>query len=274
MKKIKLFFLLSLAVFFMVLSACSSKDQSDKTLNDSAAADEFYNHLQDKGTIEVGSTPSGPPFTFLNTETNEIDGLMVDISKSIGEKLDLDVNINSVNWVSLMPSLNGEKIDMIAAGMGITEKRKEEIDFSQPVYSYGEALVVLNGNDSIQSIDDLQGKKIGVQEATLYYDELIKESGINVQPYKTIQDMTKELINGRIDAYVADYPVYQMMLKELPDAKDKISAVPDYEPRYIVDLGLGIPKNTPEFQKALNGAIDEMKQSGELDKLIKKWELK
>lgn len=275
-KKIFLFLLVSMSVLFFAAgcgSGSSEKASGDKGKEEGANGDGFYQKLQEKGKIEVGATPSGPPFTFLNTKTNEIDGYMVDIANAIGKDLDLDVNVNSVQWTSLIPSIDAEKIDMVAAAMAITEERKEVLDFSDPVYTYGESIIVLKDNDDIKTVDDLEGLKVGVQEASIYYNGLVKRPEVNIQTYKTHQDMTKELNNGRIDAFMADYPVFKELLKELPDVKDKVKIVQPEDPLWVAEIGIAFPKGATEFQKEINRVLKEMESSGEKEKLIEKWDL-
>lgn len=270
MKK-KLFAMFILIIGFALLTACSSSNDSS---NGSAEeGDSFYSKLKDSGVVRVGSTPTGPPFTFLNTETNEIDGLMVDIANAIGEKIGLEMQVEPVQFSSLIPSINSNKIDMIAAGMLITDERKEQIDFSQPVYEYGEALVVSNDNNEIQTFDDLEGKKVGVQEGTVYLAGLGEYPEIESQSYKSIADMIDEIENGRIDAFYGDYPIVQNMLIENPDFGETIKIVETYEPKWVGEIGIGFPKGASDFEAEINKAIDELKESGELEELINKWQL-
>ncbi|WP_164525425.1 substrate-binding periplasmic protein [Siminovitchia acidinfaciens] len=276
MKNMKLLITLIIAVAMLFVSACSSSNagnEGESKSESSASGGNVYSKIQDKGVIEVGSTPSGPPFTFLNTKTNEIDGFMVDIVKSVGEELDLDVNINSVQWASLIPSMDAEKLDMVAAAMAITEERKKVLDFSEPVYTYGESIITLKDNDDINSFEDLEGFKVGVQEASIYYTGVQEHPELETQTYKTHQDMAKELQNGRIDAFFADYPVFKEMVKELPDLKDKVKIIKPEDPRWVAEIALALPKGEKEFQEDVNKKVAEMKESGELEELIKKWGL-
>src|SRR5271154_4745819 len=92
--------------------------------------------------LKVGSTPTGIPFTFLDTKTNKIDGIMVDLITAIGKDAGFEVQIEPMSFSALVASLTSGKIDIISAAMFITAARKEVIDFSEPVYTYGEGLFV------------------------------------------------------------------------------------------------------------------------------------
>src|SRR5512144_53719 len=92
--------------------------------------------------LKVGSTPTGVPFTFLDTKTNTIQGIMVDLINAIAADAGLKVEVEGMTFSTLIPSLTSNKIDIIAAAMYITPPRKEVIDFSNPIYTYGEGLFV------------------------------------------------------------------------------------------------------------------------------------
>ncbi|MGY4421539.1 ABC-type amino acid transport substrate-binding protein [Bradyrhizobium sp. JR6.1] len=85
--------------------------------------------------LKVGSTPTGIPFTFLDTKTNSIQGIMVDLATEIGKDAGFSVQIEPMQFSALIPSLTANKIDIIAAAMFATAARKEVIDFSEPVYN-------------------------------------------------------------------------------------------------------------------------------------------
>src|ERR1700694_3758268 len=97
---------------------------------------------QAQTVLRVGSTPTGIPFTFLDTKTNTIQGVMVDLVTEVGKDAGFQVQVEPMQFSTLIPSLTSTKIDIISAAMFATAARKEVIDFSDPVYTYGEGLMV------------------------------------------------------------------------------------------------------------------------------------
>ncbi len=87
--------------------------------------------------LKVGSTPTGLPFTFLDTKTNSIQGVMVDLVNAVSKEAGFTVAVEPLQFSTLIPALTASKIDIIAAAMFITPQRKEVVSFSAPVYSYG-----------------------------------------------------------------------------------------------------------------------------------------
>src|SRR5258708_17513877 len=92
--------------------------------------------------LKVGSTPTGVPFTFLDTKTNSIQGVMVDLITEIGKDAGFQVEIEPMQFSTLIASLTSNKIDIISAPMFATASRHEGIDFSDPLSTYCEALVL------------------------------------------------------------------------------------------------------------------------------------
>src|SRR5512144_950238 len=145
--------------------------------------------------LKVGSTPTGVPFTFLDTKTNSIQGIMVDLITEIGKDAGFQVQIEPMQFSTLIASLTSNKIDIIAAAMFITPARKEVIDFSDPIYTYGEGLVVPK-NDTKDYIgqDDFKGQAVGAQVGTAFVDALKKSGQFSeVKAYDTIPDILRDV---------------------------------------------------------------------------------
>src|SRR6266699_4093967 len=112
--------------------------------------------------LKVGSTPTGVPFTFLDTKTNSIQGVMVDLITEVGKDAGFQVQIEPMQFSTLIASLTSNKMDIISAAMFVTAARKEVIDFSEPFYTYGEGLVVPKADTKDYTRqDDLKGEVVG-----------------------------------------------------------------------------------------------------------------
>ena len=92
-------------------------------------------------TLRVGSTPTGVPFTFLDTKTNTIQGIMVDLITAVGKDAGFAVQIEPMQFSTLIPALTSNKIDLIAAAMYATPVRAQVVDFSTTVITYGEGKI-------------------------------------------------------------------------------------------------------------------------------------
>lgn len=223
--------------------------------------------------LKVGSTPTGIPFTFLDTKTNTIQGVMVDVMTEVAKEAGDTVTIDPLAFSALIPSLTSGKIDVISAAMFATATRKEVIDFTDTVYGYGEALVVgkADGKD-YKAFDDLKGEMVGVQVGTAFVEPL-KKSGLfsDVKIYDTIQDIMRDVGAGRIKAGFADYPIvaYQIAQGSFPNVR----IATNYQPVVKGEIGIGVRKGDSARLARFNAAIAKIKADGRLDAIVKKWGL-
>lgn len=228
--------------------------------------------LAEGETYKVGSTPSGVPFTFLDVKTNEITGLMVDIVDAIAAQEGFEATVEATQWSALIPSLTGSKIDIIAAAMIVSEERAKVVTFTDPVYHYGEGLFVTKDDQTpYRTWDDLAGKVVGVQVGTRYYDGMTASGKFKeIKVYDTIADIMRDVSLGRIDAGIADYPIvaYQMAQSE-----SNLRLVPEYEAQMAGDVALAVRQDATDLLATLNDGIAKIKDSGELDAIVKKWGL-
>src|SRR5882757_7718299 len=221
--------------------------------------------------LKVGSTATGVPFTFLDTKTNSIQGVMVDLITEIGKDAGFTVQIEPMQFSALVPSLTSNKIDIIAAAMFATAARKEVIDFSEPVYTYGEGLVVpKTDTKSYASQEDLKGEVVGAQVGTAFVDAL-KKSGLfgEVKAYDTIPDILRDVNTGRLKAGYADYPILAYNLKQ--GGFPEVRLVDGYKPVTVGSVGIGVRKGEAALLGKINASLAKLKANGTIDKILEKW---
>src|SRR5579864_8838467 len=166
--------------------------------------------------LTVGATSTGVPFTFLDIKTNKLQGMMVDTVTAVGKNAGFSVNLQQTPFAALIPSLTSSKIDIIAAAMLKTAARAQIVDFSDPVYSYGEGLFV-NAEDkrAYKTLDDLKGEIVGAQVGTVFIDALNKKGGFKeVRVYDSVADMMRDVALGRIKAGFGDRPIVAYQLAQ------------------------------------------------------------
>lgn len=228
---------------------------------------------QAQAVLKVGSTPTGSPFTFLDTKTNTIEGVMVDLIKAIAAVSDFKVEVEGMQFSTLIPSLTGNKVDIVAAAMYITPVRKEVIDFSDPIYTYGEGLMVPKSDSKdYKSVDELKGYVVGAQVGTAYVEPLQKGGIVSeVKIYKTIPDILADVNAGRIQAGFADGPIVAYNLQQ--GLFPQVRLVKSYQPMFTGSVGIGVRKSDGELLKKVNTALAKLKADGSLAKILGKWGL-
>lgn len=222
--------------------------------------------------LKVGSTATGVPFTFLDTKTNTIQGIMVDLVTAVGKDAGFAVEIEPMQFSTLIPALTSNKIDLIAAAMFATDARRQVIDFTDTVYTYGEALVVPKSDTKdYVTLTDLKGKAAGAQVGTAFVEPLQK-SGVftEVKIYDTIPDILRDVNAGRIGAGFADYPIvaYNLAQGSFPEAR----LVKSYKPGTVGSVAIGLRKSDP-IQAKLNASLAKLQADGTVKKILVKWGL-
>lgn len=225
-------------------------------------------------TYKAGSTPTGVPFTFLDTKTNSIQGVMVDLAQAIAKDQNLTIEIQGMPFSTLIPSLTSSKIDIIAAALGITPARQEVVDFTEPVYSYGEALVVhADDKNAYTSLEALKGEIIGVQVGTVYVEPM-RASGIfkEVKMYDSLADVMRDVGLGRIKAGFGDFPIVAYQINQ--GVHKGVRLVQGYKPTVTVNIGMAVRKGDKDKLAKLNASLAKLKADGTFDKILQKWNLK
>ncbi|MBB3130129.1 cystine transport system substrate-binding protein [Paenibacillus rhizosphaerae] len=273
-----LFMSLSLiAVIALVLAGCG-KDSASSGSNASggsgnqasSSSGNLLEQVKKNGKIKVGLMGTYAPYNFLN-DKKEVDGYDADIAKAIAKKLGVEAEFITGEFSGLIEGLQQGKYDVLISQVTITDDRKKTMDFSEPYIKNSVNVVVKSDNDTIKSIDDFKGKKIGVglgtnDEKYLRDEAMPKVGKFEIATYNDVISSLMDLNTGRIDATINN----MFALKPLIDQNHlKIKAVGDS----IKDdyAGVAMRKNNPELLDAINKALDEMKTDGTLKEIHQKW---
>ena len=146
------------------------------------------------------------PFEFTDPGSTEATGFDVDLVTAIAKTLGItDVRFEDQAFDSIILSMRQKRFDMSASSWTITPERAKVVDFGDPYFSANQAILVQKGSD-VTSLDDLQGKTIGAQRATVGADLAATVPGAQVLRYDTADDAFNALAQGRVDAAITDYP--------------------------------------------------------------------
>jgi polar amino acid transport system substrate-binding protein len=225
-------------------------------------------------TYNVGATPTGIPFTFLDVKSNTIQGAMVDLIVAIAGDAGFKVNIQATPFSALISALTDSRIDIIATAMLITAPRRDVIGFSDPVFAYPEGVVVnIADKTSYRSLADLKGQVVGAQVGTVYV-EFLRRNGefAEVKVYDSLAEILREVSLGRIKAGFGDAPILKYQLAQNVSLRAKL--VPTYEPKLTGSIGIGVRKGDPELLKKINASLAKLRADGTVDKILAKWDVK
>lgn len=223
-------------------------------------------NIKSSGKIVMSTNAEFPPFE--SKDNNKIVGIDVDIANVIAEKLGAQLSINDVDFNSLVMELKSGKCDFVAAGMSITDDKKENVDFSDPYFDATQSIIVLKGSP-VKSRTDLNGKKVGVQEGTTGDTYCTNEKGQNdIKVKETVRynkgaDAVTDLINGRLDAVVIDDFPAQKFVATHSDKLQKLS-----DALTVEHYAIAVKKGNTQLLSDINLVLKELKSSGKLDEII------
>ncbi|MCR4426082.1 MAG: basic amino acid ABC transporter substrate-binding protein [Firmicutes bacterium] len=217
-----------------------------------------------KPVLRVGTDATYPPFEFQDEKTGAYAGFDMDLIRAIGNAIDMDVQITSVQWDGIIPGLIAGNYDVIISAMTITDERLKAINFSDPYFTAGQVIVTLARDTSINTIDDLQGKKVAVQIGTTGDFAASEVRGATVKRFSTTPEAIQEVRNGGAAAAVIDLGVAAELAKEYKDIKYGSPFTLEY-------YGIAVRKKDTELLKKINRGLAAVKASGKYDEIFSKW---
>ena len=221
-------------------------------------------------TLVMCTNASFPPYEYV--EGDKLVGIDADIAAAICEKLGYDLQIDDMEFDSLIAAVQSGKADFAMAGMTVTEERQQMINFSDS-YATGIQSVIVKEDSDITSVDDLFAEganhTVGVQLSTtgdIYTTGDIEEAGLGtVQRFPNGNEAVMALVNGKIDCVVIDNEPAKAYVAANPGLKvlDSSYAVEDY--------AAAIAKDNTELLEKFNAALAELKADGTIDAIIAKY---
>ena len=193
MKMKKLLAAVLALTMLLALAACGSGNSDTNTASGSAG----------KTTVTVATSPDFPPFESL--DGSEVVGIEVDILQAITGKLGLEMQLEQMDFESVIPGVQAGKFDIGMSGITITADRQKNCDFTQPYFLASQAIVVTPDSD-ITCKADLEGKTISVQTGTTA-EEYCMENGYEVLAFAANNDAAAALTSGKAAAWVVDNEV-------------------------------------------------------------------
>lgn len=219
-----------------------------------------------KQKVRVATDATWPPFESVDEATKQIVGFDIDLMNAIAAKAGLEVEYNNVPWDSLLAGMAQCQYDVAISAMTITPERAEKFAFSDPYFAAGQIVTVRIDNTDIKSKDDLVGKVVGVQLGTTGDIEAQKIAGATVKTYDDIGLAFQDLMNGQIDAVIADNPLALGYVGQNPGKLKTVGEVFTDE-----FYGIAVCKTNTELLAKINKALAQVKAEGLIEELTKKW---
>lgn len=246
-------------------------------------------------TIRFATEGAFPPYNFTKPD-GTLGGFEIDFVQDICRRIKAKCEVVAQNWDGIMPGLTGGKYDAIIAGMAITAKRREVIDFTVPYVSAPTRFGTLKGGGledlpgtgarfnlttdeagATAAIDALKarlkGKTLGLQLSTIQADfaNTYLKGTVEIRSYKTSDDILLDLAAGRVDAMLASAANIQAAIDK-PGGQDLVFTGPGFGGGVIgIGTGIGVRKTDPELLALLDGAIKDARADGTIARLSTQW---
>lgn len=198
-------------------------------------------------------------------------GLEYELALGFAIHLDVDLEIITPDWQKMTPMIVKKQADIIAANLTLTQKREKTLDFSTGLFPIQQYIICHINNDSVNSINALEGKSIHIRKNTSYHETLktLQNSGCNFNLilYDDLpsEEFIRRVAEGKIELTVADSHIAQLNRKYYPTAKLAFSIDDEQW------LGWAVKNNNKELLSAINQYFAKIKANGQFDRLYHKY---
>lgn len=239
---------MALGMMFALASCGSSKDEESETKK-----------------LVMATNATFPPYEYV--DGNEFAGIDVEIAQAIADKLGMELEIQDVEFGSIITGITTGKYDIGMAGMTVTPERQKSVNFTTS-YATGIQSIIVKEDSEIASVDDL-GKKdymIGVQESTTGDIYASDDYGSDrVVQYKSGTDAVQALVAGKVDCVIID----NAPAKEYVAATSGLKIL---EAPYVTeDYAICVAKDNDELLNSVNGALEDLIADGTVQNIIDKY---
>ncbi len=271
--------LAALLLMMTVFAACgggkdaaSGASQPGGAASSSEAAGEESAQPADTGdgdnTLVMATNAFFEPYEYY--EGDDIVGIDAEVGKAIADKLGMDFEISDVDFDAIIPNVQSGKASMGMAGMTVTEDRQKNVNFTRSYATAVQVVIVPEGSD-IAAIDDMAGKKIGVQQDTtgdIYCSAPVEEDGFgeeNVTRYNKGTDAVMALLSGKVDCVVIDNEPAKAFVAANEGLKILDTAYAEEE------YAICIAKDNEELLEKVDTALGELIDDGTVQKIVDKY---
>ena len=216
-----------------------------------------------EGILTMGTNAAFPPYEFYDGD--DIVGIDAEIAELLAEKLGLTLEIMDMDFSTIITSVQTGGVDIGLAGMTVTEERLENVNFTDS-YATGVQVIIVKEDSDIASVDDLEGKLIGVQEGTTGHTYCSDDYGEeNVLAYTNGATAVQNLVQGAVDCVVIDkQPAISFV-----EANEGLKIL---DTEYVIeDYAAAVSKENTALLDALNAALKELKEDGSIQAILDKY---
>ncbi|MFA4913548.1 MAG: ABC transporter substrate-binding protein [Burkholderiaceae bacterium] len=224
--------------------------------------------IKSAGVLNCGTLGTSQPFSFQDNATRKLAGFDVDICKLVADKLGVKVEYKMMAVAARVPELNEKRVDIIAANLGFTPARAEQIAFSHQYFASRQMLMVRK-ESNIKTIEELDGRRVGATKGSSSERDIkARLPNSTVTGYVDGSASYLALQQKKIDAQYGSEAGLMRFAQEAP-ANSPLVLIE--KPVFLEPWGLGIRKDEPRFLAAVNQILDEADKSGKITEIFDTW---
>ena len=223
------------------------------------------------GILLFGTAATTEPMSFVDSN-QRIVGFDIEFAERIAAQMDKKLEIVNMEFGAMLPALLSGKVDMIGAGLSITEERAKSVLFSESYYESGLAALVKSSPDQSKRTEARSDQKpdswseIGVLMGSIHERYATNNyPKAEIKSYNTLPDMLMALSTGKVDAAFIDQS----------SAREILAVNPDFEVLkknlFMVDIGAGFNQNSDALRQDFNRFLKEIKSDGTYEAMVKRW---
>jgi polar amino acid transport system substrate-binding protein len=220
--------------------------------------------------IKIGLDDAYPPFEYHDEATNDLIGFDIDFAKALGEEMGAEIEFVPTAWDGIFNGVNTGQYDMIVSCVSITPDRIEAFEMTKPYLANGIVIVSAADGEAAASIEDLAGKKVGVQletTADIAAKKFIADGyDLSLSQFDSVMEAFAALKGGSIEYIMVDSSVGGFYISNDPEAFKITSGLLSNEP-----IGVCIAKGNEELAADVNSAIASLQDNGKMTEISTKW---
>lgn len=234
-------------------------------ISGAAQADQLAD-IKARGKLICGTLGTAEPFSFQHPQTRQIVGYDVDICQKVADALGVPLELKTIAVEARIPELLQGRVDILAANLGYTPERAQQIDFSHS-YFVSQQKLLTTKESGITTAEGLAGKKVTAIKGSS------SEQGVRrlipTAETVTFQDTSSAflaLAQDKVDAFCASELILVKLAKQ-----SKVPMAVIEKSLFVEPWGLGLRRGETAFKEQVNGVLTKLASSGEIDTIFGKW---
>ncbi len=232
------------------------------------ADDGALDRVQSGQMLRVGLDASFPPFESLDAAGN-VTGFDADLARAVAAKLGAEPTFVNIGFDGLYDALLADRVDVVISGLPYDARRTRDVIYSPPYFDAGQVLVAPTANTIITGSQSLARRAVAVEwgsQADMEARRLKQTvAGLAILSRPTAQEALQATVAGQADAAIAD-AISARQFMRANDGQVRLVEMLTDEP-YVIASRAG----SRRLAEAVNRALTELRETGELDKLVARW---